>query len=240
MLQGYLLTIRGITMYDIVYVLQDHPPTEELRYSLRSLVNFPHRDVWFVCGVPDGIKPDHQIRHEQRGASNWQKSTSSVYLACQNKNITDDFWLFNDDFFVMKPVKNMKPIYNGTLYRRIQELEQKNLGKTLYSRELERVYNILMDDGYGTLNYAVHMPMLINKKKALAVINQYPDAPSFRSLYGNVCKVGGVNRKDVKVLSHTEVPKGKTFLSTTDTAFRDGKVGEYIRECFPEQSRFEI
>ena len=227
-------------MYDIVYVLKDNPPTEELRYSLRSLVNFPHREVWFVCGVPDGIVPDHQIRHEQRGASNWQKASSSIYLACREKGITEDFWLFNDDFFVMKPVKSTKPIYNGTLFRRIQELESKNFGKTLYSRELEKVYNLLMDDGYKTLNYAVHMPMLINKKKALEVIYKYPDVPSFRSLYGNYWDLGGVNRKDCKVLSHTEVPKSKAFLSTTDSAFSEGKVGEYIRSVFTEPSRFEV
>ena len=227
-------------MHDIVYILKDNPPTEELRYSLRSLVNFPHRDVWFVCGIPDGITPDHQIRHEQRGASNWQKSTSSLYRICHEGAVTEDFWLFNDDFFIMKPVESLKPIYNGTIYRRIQELEQKNMGKTLYSRELEKVYNILMDDGYKTRNYAVHMPMLINKNKALEVINEYPNASSFRCLYGNRFDIGGVNRKDCKVLSHTEVPKNKPFLSTTDTSFRDGKVGEYIRECFPEPSRFEI
>lgn len=227
-------------MYDIVYVLKDNPPTEELRYSLRSLVNFPHREVWFVCGVPDGIKPDHQIRHEQRGASNWQKSTSSVYLACLEKGLTEDFWLFNDDFFVMKPVKSMKPVYNGTLYRRIQELEERNFGKTLYSRELEKDYRMLMEEGYKTLNYSVHMPMLINKKKALQLLDKYPNLPSFRSLYGNYWDIGGVNRKDCKVLSHTEVPKNTRFLSTTDTAFQYGKVGEYIRECFPEKSRFEL
>ena len=226
--------------YDIVYILKDNPPTESLRYSLRSLVNFPHRDVWFVCGVPDGIKPDHQIRHEQKGASNWQKSTSSVYRACLEKGISENFWLFNDDFFVMQPIEGMKPIYNGTLYRRIKELETKNMGKTLYSRELEKVYNLLTEKGCKTYNYAVHMPMLINKKKALKLITQYPYMASFRSMYGNICKVGGVNRPDCKVLSHTDVPKDSMFLSTTDSSFDNGAVGEYIRSVFTEKSRFEV
>lgn len=241
MFYAYLPTIWVITMnYDVVYVLKDNPPTESLRYSLRSLQNFPHNKVWFVCGVPDGLVPDHQIRHEQKGASNWQKSTSSIYQVCHEKELTDYFWLFNDDFFVMKPVENMKPIYNGTLYRRIKELEEKNLGKTLYSRELEKAYHLLTEKGYKTYNYAVHMPMLINKKKALKLINEYPSMASFRSIYGNIYKVGGVNRKDVKVLSHTEVPKNSVFLSTTDSSFDDGKVGEYIRSVFTEPSRFEI
>lgn len=33
-------------MNDIVYFVKDSESNEELRYSLRSLVNFPHRDVW--------------------------------------------------------------------------------------------------------------------------------------------------------------------------------------------------
>lgn len=228
-------------MHDIVYILKDNPPTEELRYSVRSVCkNFPFNKIWFVCGVPDGITPDHQLRMAQIGASNWQKSTSSVYRACQNKRITEDFWLFNDDFFVMKPVDELPPIYNGTLHSRIRELEERHNGKTLYSRELERLRFQLIEDGYlAPLNYAVHVPMLINKKKGLELFHRYPDVRMFRSLYGNIFDVGGISQPDVKIFHVEDEPTDTTFLSTTETSFETGKVGEYIRSQFPEKCRYE-
>ena len=37
-------------MKDIVYFVKDTDTNEELRYSLRSLANFPHGKVWFYGG----------------------------------------------------------------------------------------------------------------------------------------------------------------------------------------------
>lgn len=37
-------------MNDIVYFVKESESNEELRYSLRSLKNFPRRKVWFYGG----------------------------------------------------------------------------------------------------------------------------------------------------------------------------------------------
>lgn len=227
-------------MHDIVYILKKDVEAEELRYSLRSLKNFPHGKVWFYGGKPDGITPDRWVRVFQKGVSNWGKVIYTIEQACRNDEITEDFWLFNDDFFVMKPVKSMKPIYDKTLQRRIEGSEKRTHGKNLYSRELAKLNEFLIDEGFHTFNYAVHMPMLINRKKALEVMRKYPVSPMFRSLYGNVLGIGGVNRNDCKVIDHDKVPKMTTFLSTTDTSFRDGKVGVLIREAFPDKCEYEV
>ena len=91
-------------MWDIVYFVKDTQVNEELRHSLRSLKNFPHNKVWFYGGCPDGLKPDYHIEVEQDQPTKWQNIFKMFKLACSNKDITKNFWLFNDDFFVMKPI----------------------------------------------------------------------------------------------------------------------------------------
>lgn len=96
--------------------------------------------------------------------------------------------------------------------------------------------------GKGTKNYAVHKPILIDKAKALEVLDKFPDEPMFRALYGNYWDIGGVSNHDMKVLlKDYPVDKFKDweFLSTQDDSFRDGTVGKYIRRMFNEKSRYE-
>lgn len=227
--------------YDIVYVLKKDAPADELRYSLRSVCeNLPHRHVYFVCGCPEGLKPDFHIDMEQSGVTVWQKSTSSLVRICHEKALSDDFWWFNDDFFVMQKMTAETPYFNGTLFKRVKELESRYHGCTLYSRQLERLWQMLLDEGYTTWNYAVHVPMLINKRKALATMRKYPDQMMFRSLYGNVNNIGGINHPDVKVFGNKEIPIDAPFLSTTETSFNDGAVGRYIRERFPNKCKYEV
>ena len=87
---------------DVVYILKKNTDPQELIYSLRSLKNFPHRKVWFVGGQPDGLYPDGRIKHEQTGVTKWERVRSSLIKITECDEITDDFYLFNDDFFVMK------------------------------------------------------------------------------------------------------------------------------------------
>ena len=227
---------------DIVYVLKKDVEPNELIYSLRSVeANMPHARVVFVGGKPDGIEPDLYLPHEQRGVSNWERSTSSIEYIAKCKEISDDFWLFNDDIFVMKPINELKPIYNGTLYRRVQAIEKKRMGApSLYSTQLRATKELLDSERLHSYNYAVHMPMMINKAKALEVIRKYPKCKMFRSLYGNYHRVGGINRPDCKIVNlDTEPSKDAIFLSTTEQSFAKGKVGEFIRSKFKKPSRFE-
>ena len=92
-------------MNDIVYFVKESRENEELRYSLRTLKNFHHRKVFFYGGCPDGLVPDQHIHVRQNQPTKWQKVQMMLKLACNNPHITANFWLFNDDFFVMQEVK---------------------------------------------------------------------------------------------------------------------------------------
>ena len=228
--------------HDIVYLVKEGNKNEELRYSLRSVEkNFPCRKVWFFGGGPKYLQPDERVHLMQREETKWQNTTELIRQVCLTPEVSEDWWLFNDDFFIMKPFKGAKAIYDGDLYRRIVSVENRNgMQPSVYSCNLRRTALELERRGLGLVNYAVHMPMLINKEKALATIEEFPDNPMFRSLYGNHHKVGGVEIPDCKcgLLGQT-FDEEAAFLSTSDATWIRGRIGEFIRETFRERCKYE-
>lgn len=234
--------------YDIVYFVKDEPRNEELRYSLRSVEeNWKYRDVWFYGGCPEGLKPDKHVQVEQNGATKFENVRNMMKLVCMNDEITEDFWLFNDDFFILKPMpEKYPPQYNGTLYERIVNIENRQgLMATAYTKELRNLAKTLKKAKKGCLNYAVHKPMLINRKKMLEVLRQFPTEPMVRALYGNYYEIGGEDKHDMKVAmvdfeKMDMVAEKWEFLSTSDESFERGTAGRFIRERFKNMSRFEV
>ena len=230
--------------YDIVYILKNNIDPEELRYSIRSVVkNFPYRKIWFYGGKPEGIEPDEGVYFEQIGSSKYEKAAYTWRKVFKNNQITEDFWLFNDDFFIMSKIDDVLPIVNGTLYHHIKRIEKRNGSRSPYTRKLGRTMEYLKDHGYDTLSYEVHIPMLINRKKALEVINMPNYSYAFRSMYGNFYTIAARLEPDVKIVKLDEEPDPDIhnhYLSTSNDSFRDGVVGKFVRESFPEKTDYEV
>ncbi len=228
--------------YDVIYILKYDVEPYELRYSLRSIEkNLPHGEVWFVCGQPFGLIPDRTITMRQKGILKWEKARSSMLKVCSNRFVPDKFWLFNDDFFVLKPVTSEKPFFGGTLRDHILRVEHKyNDKQTGYSKALRYCESTLNESDMTTFDYAIHVPMLIDKQKMLEALETFPDCPMFRSLYGNYANIGGNQHDDVKVFGLNDtIPDGWDFASTTDESFDRGEVGKQIRSMFPDICRYE-
>lgn len=228
---------------DVVYFVKESLSNDELKYSLRTVEkNWPCRKVVFCGGRPNDLIPDKMFRIRQQGLNKWEKVRNSIQAVCKNENISEDFWLFNDDFFIMKPYRqNFKPQYNGSLAEYIESIRATRNGlHSQYTIRLLGTIRVLEEAGCTTLNYETHKPMLINRKKALEVLERFADIPGFRSLYGNYWEVGGLDNFDCKVkdLFWDDWSDWK-LLSTTDVSFREGEVGKYIREKFNKISRFE-
>lgn len=240
---GYKASSSG--RWDIVYFLKEAPQNEELRYSLRSVEkNWQFNKVWFYGGCPDGIKPDHHVHINQTEESKWERVRNMLYKACQNDDITESFWLFNDDFFILQPTpETMAPQYNGTLERQIERVENRHNGLVMdYTQRLRHLQKTLVRAGKPTLNYSVHKPILINRKKMLEVLDKFPDEPMSRALYANYWGVGGEDSSDNKVMvtqfDMYRVARWR-FVSTSDDSFNFGNIGNYIRNLFTTKSRFE-
>lgn len=224
-------------MSDIVYFVKDTEINEELRYSLRSLKNFPHNKVWFYGGCPKDLSPDHHIYVKQDQPTKWANIFKMFKLAVQNKDISKNFWLFNDDFFVMEPVEKGPNWFDGDLYKRVVTLEDKHDGITAYSQQLRYTLQELEGMGCNTVNYALHVPMLINRKKGRE-LSKIMDGPMIRCVYGNYFNVGGEQHSDVKIDSVNKLYKGGEYLSTNDKSFK-GDVGDQIKSIFSEKCKYE-
>lgn len=226
--------------YDVVYILKQYAQPDELRYSLRSICeNMEFNRVWFYCGKPKGIEPDVYVPIMQRGASKWEKVRSSLIEVCKNDEITKSFWLFNDDFYVMKPFTRTEPFHVGYMREHIERVEARHNGPTPYTLQLRKCEAILKEAGLSTLDYAIHVPLLVDRSKMLEALNTFPDCPMFRSLYGNYANIGGTKRNDVKVIkSDMNFDTDADLLSTSDKTF--GAVARFLDERFPEPCRYEV
>ena len=229
-------------MYDIVYVLKNDIKSEEIRYSLRSVdENFPHRKVWFYGGKPEGLKPDEMVEFKQSGINKWEKVKNSLIKVCKNDDITEDFFLFNDDFYVLKPVEGEFINFCGEdLKDRAKEIYSRTGKASQYYSQLMNTASFLKARGYESRSFVLHVPMLINRKKALEVLTTPNITPMVRSLYGNMANVPAVKKKDVKIHELQGVPgQDWEYLSSSDKSFREGELGVWLKDRFPNPSRFE-
>lgn len=231
--------------YDIVYVLKDDPEyNEELVYSLRSVdKNFPHNRVIFAGGCPAGVKPDLHIPLEQSDTdAKWGNVSRMMREICKNDEITKRFFLFNDDFFVLKPITSwLANYFDNTLFERLEALWKANLASE-YAKRLRTLDKSLRQAFYPTLNFAIHVPMLIDRAKMLEVSKKFPETSMYRALYGNYVfyEEGGLPMKDNKIIKlDRRTDDGRLFVSTNEMSFAKGEIGKQIREMFKKKSRFE-
>ena len=236
--------------YDIVYMVKDSSPNEELRYSLRSVEKNwgPRGKIWIFGGCPAGLKPDRFVPVEMIMPGKWENTHRLMRLICECEEITEDFWFFNDDFFVMRPAsEDMPQQYNGLLPDVIRLVEGSEGGRpTYWTEQLRILVDVLGRYGMGLVNYEVHKPMLINRRKMLAAMERFPDVLFTRSLYGNVYGIGGEDTGDIMIKDPAQEvwwlaqrkPK-PMFLSSTEESFAAGDIGRYVRERFPDPCEME-
>ena len=230
--------------YDIVYVLKDTDVNSELVYSLRSIVeNFPHRKVVFVGGKPDGLEPDLHIKVKQNMPTKWENSRKNLQAIVDDDRVTENFWLFNDDFFAMEPISERVTAYYDNHIEDVIKKTERGFGHPIdWTRRLRHLIETLDSKELEHRNYAVHKPMLMNRKKLGKLLDEFPDEPMIRALYGNYYRVGGENSPDYKVrVKNYDLNRIKNWnlLSTQDDSFVYGNIGAYLREKFYIPSRFE-
>lgn len=228
-------------MRDIVYILKDGITSKELVYSLRSVEkNFPHRYVWFVGGQPLNLIPDRRLKHEQQGPSKWDLIKSSMLEVIKQPELTDEFYLFNDDFFVMKPFEGEFINYaDRSLTERVNDFIEERGAPNRYARTILAARDQLLAQGYPEVNFEVHLPMLFEKSKVEEALEKCT-SPQMRSVYGNITGCRYIQRSDVKVNRMEYIPDDPDFVSTNDNTFAFGNIGRYIRQTFDKRSRFEL
>lgn len=204
---------------DVVYVVRPGETNEALRYSLRSLINLPHRRIYVAGYCPSWVTGVIPIYRDQRNQSDQENSNANLLQATLDPDLSDDFIFMNDDFMVMEPLQALKPMHQGSLDARIRAYQAGNRMHQAYS--LITTKRALVGLGWssdGLLSYELHMPMLLNKQKVWRIFDywlNYRHYPLFamrpRTLYGNAYQLNGDLTSDAK--GATEPQLG--FISTT-------------------------
>jgi hypothetical protein len=211
---------------------------EELRYSIRSLyANYKNATVWVV-----GEKPDWYVGnfiYVEQGHSKFNNVLESIKVVCSSDQIKSSFVLMNDDFFILKPINPYNMYHGGKLSSKIDKYDNL-MPSASYVQMLKNTFYQLTKLGVSDpLDYELHIPMMMNKKKLFRSLRQ---GVLWRSMYGNLNKVGGEMMDDVKVyisgvfknnLSYN-LEDYDIFLSTDDNSFNLFK--DQLDKLFPKAS----
>lgn len=225
---------------DVVYIVRIGD-NEELRYSLRSLSNLDHGNVWVAGAAPDWYKGNLLPVTQKR--DKYENARNNLRALCDDNRITDDVVLMNDDFFIVKPIDSVPVLHGGEVRDKIAR-HSSYAPNSSYVALLWDTLHILAGRGVSTsLDYALHVPMVMDRGKLAALLGY---TGSYRILYGNIYGVGGEFSQDVKY--HRVIANGPTpydfhtgsspFLSTTDSTFWTVR-GALLRRLFPSKSQYE-
>jgi hypothetical protein len=224
---------------DIVYI-NKYGTNEELRYSLRSLDNINHDNVFVVGGKPNWYTGSY-IPVPFNGHK-YSHARANLHKVVKSDKISEDFILMNDDFYIVKPIGDLKVYHQGLLKDKV-DTYLSFAPKSHYTKMLIATYEYLVAQGCKKpLCYDLHVPMVMNKQKLKEALDTNL---LWRSIYGNLNKIGGTKMDDVKVYSDKGVERIKydylnsksPFLSSQDNTFPILK--EMLKELYPNQSKYE-
>ena len=208
---------------DLVYICRSGE-NEELRYSIRSAVkNLPHDKIWVVGGKPDWYTGNYiqvdQIRNKYANARN------NLRVLAESEEISESFILMNDDFYILNKIESVPYMHAKTLDEKMRIREDLFTGNS-YNKLLKQTVRSIFNRVDGPIiDYELHVPMVMEKKKLLHVLKFMG---LWRSIYGNIFDVGGIEITDVKVYVESSVfyPNSYSldnlkydYLSSSDDSF---------------------
>jgi hypothetical protein len=215
---------------DVVYLVKRSRHNEELRFSLRSLTNLPHGNVWVAGHTHRWLTNVGHIPVDQNPGQKWASQARNLSAACKHPGVSETFVMFNDDFFVMKPTDRVPTLHGGPMEPLVKR------GNMEWRRRFRETFEHC---GPGALSYdGIHVPMVFDKARLADVLDDIGTRLLFRSVYGNRYRVGGSRVANAKVSGETE-PPDSLFLSTSDRSFKHYPVGKHIRDRLPDPSPYE-
>jgi hypothetical protein len=210
---------------DVVYVCRNGE-NPELRYSLRSLANLDHGRVWLVGGRPAWARTRY-VSVPQATRDKVLNVRANLRALVATEEISEEFYLFNDDFYVMRKVASVPPMHRGLL----SEAE----GATRWHAYMHATDAWLKDRGVAEpLNYELHVPLPMTKSGLSATLDLIGSTRElhYRSVFGNLAQIGGERSLDVKVYRATDrIPDGD-YLSSSDSGFRGSPLTRHVTRAF--------
>ena len=235
---------------DVVYIIRPwFYDCIELRYSLRSLKNFEYDRVIVVGHKPKWVTNVIHYPVEDVTPDKFKNVRNKYKFICNKKEISDDFLLMHDDWYILRPIKEIKYYILWSLKDYTAQVKARLWTAVRYFKAIETVYKLFPDWDC----FDVHCPIVFNKKKLDYILKRYKyPMASRRSIYCNHYKIKWESlpnidwRKKVRDVKYkrwdnTIYRKWQLFLSTDDSVIRD-KPLEFVKmmnKFFPEKSNYE-
>ena len=200
---------------------------KELRYTLRSLsnlTNFSGR-VIIAGNTEPWLENVTHIPCRRTSHNPYLDAEYKILEALTSEGFPNDFIYINDDTYITEKME-LKPLHGGQLERK---------GSGYHHSQKEKTKEWLEENGYTTLDYDIHTPMLMNKVKRLEVHNLIKStfqgiSLKPRSIYGNIFSIGGEEYTDAKTKTAV-LPKAPIISTQFYT--------DELRTLFPKTSKFE-
>ena len=210
--------------------------TDELKYSIRSAVKnlgittvilIGDKPKWFQESEHAIFVPNTLTRNPSftRAWVPWQQMEAFI-----NSGVySGEFLLFNDDFFILKPIKDWKDYHRD---QQNYEEKVKKSNRIYHQRELRALYALHKDNG---VHYNMHIPMKMDTEKVRETLAFWYGLLNkdieFRTTYGNMHLDQTESMVDVKYSPN------EYFFSGGDRWWRTN--GDWIRDMFKEQTYVE-
>ncbi len=224
---------------DLVYICRAGE-NEELRYSIRSAEkNLKFDNLWIVGDAPDWYT-GNLIKVDPVGTK-YIVARKNLKTLANSDQISEDFILMNDDFFIMQPMDTVSIWHGGRLDEKIK-YRKVIASNSSYTNLLSETYTVLRRQGHrSALDYELHTPLPMTREGLRNVLGY---GGLWRSLYGNLSGIGGEQHEDVKLyhpasILYKEIKDIETtpYLSSDDASF--AILSYELNKRFPEPSSYE-
>lgn len=234
----------GRVKTDIVIPHRHSDFSPHLCLTLRSIEkNFPHRKVWLAGYKPPWVSDQVGYIPVLQGGGSWQNHLLIMSEVAHHEEVSERFWYFNDDFYVLRKLATPPVYYDGTLEERARKLRGIALGS--YTKGAEATLELLQNAGFeNPLNFDLHVPMPMDKTGLADSIGLILRSgkqfwPHLRSVYAAMVGLEAEEGKDVKIAGAFEgIPDNSVYLSSSPRAIQ-GQLGRELKELFPHPGKYE-
>lgn len=234
--------MQPVSPVDILYPVRPGESNEELRFSLRSLVNVPHGRVWMVGYRPSWVRG---VEFIAGGNTDDPAPRANLYnnllLACRHPDMPDDVVVMNDDFYFIGPTERVPVLHRkDSLAQQVASVISKAGPRGWWQESLAATQLCLQARYPDALSYELHVPFPCDRHAMADTLQRFANVtphnpPQWRTLYGNTQQIGGAAHADVKSLRPG--PIHRPFHSSDDMSWRYFRAR--MMDMFPQPSPYE-
>lgn len=238
---------------DVVYFLGEDLPNNgrELRYSLRSLSNIPHGQVWMMApDPPDWVQevywiPWEQLPEKQLDISKKYKFLTYLGHEPSNQGMADEVVVMDDDMYIIKPMREVPLIYNMPMAAKAHTRPDP---KDEMGNMLRATYRLLVQHRIGVpLAAVLHVPFPLTRSELPVHLEDGKGPYEWKTIYLNWAMSQGMRGKssliDPKITEHQDIALtleyNDGFISTMQHVYDELGMDEILNQFFPERSCYE-